>query len=311
MNKSIHSPSIDPTWPSVKTLLGWLDGLDPWPMSDVIAYNARSDSNNTRNVPPSTSYAISGDRKSFQAQLLLFQGKPWEQAMLTALGYNMLADQLKFFWHVKFRTLFPNHPQPLRLMDWESMVGYMAMAFALGRTDEGIYHGYLTHSTLNRQYQLQISYEQKHKCGLAFMLRLFADWRGDVTHAWPEFAYAEPVYEAILSSWRTEDPDVLVPLLLAACDRHTYQGHPDTEKEFYDFQSTPRTPLEILLLFRLRELCGLKNPHLDHPLMASPFDRMPEPQPAYVPDELVLGTLARVRQDWPEIDSILAFDALR
>ena len=311
VTKSIHSPGIDPTWPSVKTLLCWLDGIEPSPMDDVVAYNARSDADNVRNLPPSTSYRISGGGRGAHAQLLMFQGKPWEHEMLAALGYSMLGDQLHFFWHGQFRKLFPDHPQPLRMMDWESMVDRMAMAFAIGRTDEGIYDGYLTHGALNRQYQLEISYEQKHRCGLAFMLRLFADWRGDVSHAWPDFAYAEPIYEAILGAWRSEDPDALVPLLLAACDRHTYEGHPDKEEVFYDFRSMPRTPVEILLLFRLRELCGLKNPHLDHPLMASSFDRMPESQPAYVPDELVLGTLARVREDWPEIDSVLSFNALR
>ncbi len=310
MTKSIRNPGIDPRWPSVKTLVRWLDRMEPWPTADVVAYNARSDAKNARNLPPSTFYLVSGGRKGAQAQRVMFQGKSWEHEMLAALGYSMVGERLHFFWHVEFRKLFPDHPQPLRMMDWESMVEHMAMAFALGRTDEGIYHGYLTHSALNRAFQLQMSYEQRHKCGLAFMLRLFADWRGDVTHAWPEFAYAEPVYEAILDTWRTEDPDALVPLLLAACDRHTYEGHPDVVKVFYDFSNTPRTPVEILLLFRLRELCGLKNPHLDHPLMAAPFDRMPEPQPAYVPDELVRGTLARVRADWPEFDGVLSLDAL-
>jgi hypothetical protein len=45
--------------------------------------------------------------------------------------------------------------------------------------------------------------------------------------------------------------------------------------------------------------------------MEPPFDRLPEAQPAYVPDERVLGTLARVREDWPEFDQIVSLDALK
>ena len=182
----------------------------------------------------------------------------------------------------------------------------MAMAFMLGRIDEGVYQGYLAYAALNRTYQLQLSYEEMHRRGHVFMLRLFAAWQGDVSHAWPSYAYDEPIYEGILERWNEPDTEALTPWLLAACDRHTHQGKRETEKIFYDFSGHPRTPLEILLLFRLRELVGLQNPVLDHPLMEAPFDRLPDPGPAYVPDDLVCGTLARVRQDWPEFDEVVS-----
>jgi len=302
----IPALGIASNWPTRKTLLDWFSELTPWSMEDAIAYINRTDTQNVRGVPPHTSFGPFGVRWRFKAQALALQGEPWEATMRDALGYLMFADQLNYFWHGQFRILFPGRARPLRSMNWELMTETMSMAFILGRFNEGIYQGYLTHAALNQTYQLQASYEERHRCGLAFMLRLFADWRGNVNHAWPEYAYGEPIYEAILDIWREPDPEILKPWLLAACDRHTHQSAPDTETVFHDFSTFPRMPLEILLLFRLRELLGLKNPQLEHPLMEAPFNQLPAPQSPYVPDQLVLGTLDRVRTDWPNFEQAIS-----
>lgn len=306
----VPAPGVASNWPTRKSLLDWFDKTTPWSMEKAVAYNNRTDTQNVRNIPPHTSYGPAGARLRFTAQALALRGEPWEPIMRDALGYLMFGDQLNYFWHCQFRKLFPEHPQPLRSMNWELMTETMAMAFMLGRLDDGIYQGYITHATLNKTYQLQSSYEERHRCGLAFMLRLFANWRGDVVHAWPAFASSEPIYEAILSLWREPDQEILKPWLLAACDRHTHQSRPDTETLFFDFSSFPRMPLEILLLFRLRESLGLINPHLEHPLMEAPFDRLPVPQSPYIPDKLVVGTLERVRIDWPNFDDSVSLPQL-
>jgi hypothetical protein len=299
---------IASNWPTRKTLLDWFSQITPWSMDDAVAYINRADIQNKRGVPPHTSFGPFGARLRFKAQALALQGKPWEAIMRDALGYLMFADQLNYFWHGQFRILFPERSRPLRSMNWELMTETMSMAFVLGRVNEGIYQGYLTHAVLNQTYQLQFSYEERHRCGLAFMLRLFASWRGDVNHAWPGYAYDEPIYEAILELWREPDPEILKPWLLAACDRHTHQSGPETETVFYDFSSFPVMPLEILLLFRLRELTGLKNPYLKHQLMAAPFDQLPAPQSSYTPDHLVLDTLERVRTDWPNFQQAVSLE---
>ncbi|WP_206957290.1 hypothetical protein [Trinickia acidisoli] len=231
--------------------------------------------------------------------------------MSNAIGYAAFSARLYFFWHVKFRILFPENPQPLRMMNWESMTETMAMMFILGQPDEGLYQGALTLAALNRTYQLQSSYEDRHRRVHSFMLRLFAAWCGEVQHEWPPYAFSEPIYEGILERWREPDPEILTPWLLAACDRHTHESKRDSETKFYDCSAFPRTPLEILYLFRLRELVGLTNPVLNHPLLEAPFDKLPESQPAYVSDDLVQGTLARVREDWPDFDEIVSLEALR
>jgi len=297
-------------WRTRKNLIQWIEKTTPSSIDPVVAYNARVDSKNVRNIPPSA-YVPVGVRLFYKAEALALKKEPWEQKAIDALGYVAFGVQLDFFWHVQFRIIFPDHSQPLRMMSWELMVEAMAMFLLLGRTQEAIYQGYLTHSVLNRGYLFRQSFEARHRRVHAFMLRLFASWRGDVAHDWPPFAFSEPIYEGILERWREPDPEALKPWLWAACDRHTYETRMDSETVFHDCSRFARTPLEILFLFRLRALEGLPNPVLEHPLMEPPFDKLPDPQPAYVPDELVRGTLARVREDWPQFDQVVSLEAIR
>ena len=191
------------------------------------------------------------------------------------------------------------------------MTETMAMSFLLGWPKEGTYQGYLTYASLCRGYQLQASYEQQHRRGHVFLLRLFAAWRADVNYSWPPYAYDERIYEGILERWREPDPEVLIPWLIAACDRHTHEAQPDTATSFHDFSSMLCVPLEILFLFRLRELMGLENPALHHPLMDAPFDHLPAAQAVYVPDTIMLGTLARIHKDWPQFDTIVSPESIK
>lgn len=55
-------------------------------------------------------------------------------------------------------------------------------------------------------------------------------------------------------------------------------------------------PVEIFMLFRLREQRGLLNPEVDHPLMKFPWSAM-QTVPQAEPDELLSGIYRRLEQD--------------
>ena len=91
----------------------------------------------------------------------------------------------------------------------------------------------------------------------------------------------------------------LAPLVVAACDIHTHRCQqakaPDQKYEFDNGRWT-QAPIEILLLFRLREKLGLSNPAVDHPLMNTALGKLPERQSCQ-PNDLLNRVLDRMMRD--------------
>lgn len=303
---------IGPKWPTRKSLIKVLQVSSPASVDKIRNYISRTDLKNFRNVVESSTFSLIANQQEAVAMSLALEGKVWPPTLAYSTAYRLFADKLDYFWHYNFRLIFPEHPSPLRMFSHERAIVGLGYACVLGWQAEAIYQGYLIHSALKKNYQLVLPYETEPWRGHLFMIRLFAEWRGDVSHQWPSHAYDEPIYESLLEKWRTPDPEALIPWLLAACDRHTHQAAPETRNTFCDFSDPPlaRTPIEILMLLRLREFIGLENPVIEHPLMEMPFDRLPEPQASYGLDEIMRGTYERARTDWPSLDDVLSLDWL-
>jgi hypothetical protein len=300
--------------PSRKHIVSQLRKYTPRTMDRAAAYNRRTDENSV-NAVSWVSYMSVGGTRQLDALADALEAKArWADGLAGALAYEMFADKLSFFWHGQFREEFAHHAQPLRMMDWESMTTTMALGFALGWRDQATYQGYLVAATFNRDYHLAAGYDERHRRGHAFMLRLFANWRGDgAAHEFPVWACSVPVYERLMQRWRSTELGEVQHMLLEACDHHLAEGGPDKKNTYHDFgdDRISRVPLEIMMVLRLREFEGLANPMLDHALMEAPFDTLPQSVAMPAADEYMRGTLSRAMTDWPQFTSATSLETVR
>jgi len=242
---------------------------------------------------------------------LLSNDDAWANDVARNVAYTSTANRILYFSCVKYWGYSP--PESRGMMSMSNFSWRLSQALWSGLVEDGIYLGYMANAMLNRGYQLVIQYRDWHDRGSALMLRIFADWQGFEGHRFPPYAYDTPLYEGVLEHWRDADPAAVEPWLLALADQYTWESKPPSKSDGPnpDFASEAHFPLAILLILRLRQLMGLENPVLDHPLMAPPWDVLPEPIAPYPDDDLITGCLKRARSDWPEFDSVTSLDALR
>ncbi|USA53918.1 hypothetical protein NDN13_01620 [Acinetobacter sp. C32I] len=147
-----------------------------------------------------------------------------------------------------------------------------------------------------------------------FILRLINNWQGWSDSNYPNCAYDEPLFNALIEEWRTDDMARIEHLLLCALDRHTHQCRPDNSKAFFDFSSGfyEYIPYEVLSVLRLREHLGLQNPVLEHVLTNTPLGQLhPITNPNDYMDDFLLGILKRVREEYPDFaDDLFAKGSL-
>lgn len=116
----------------------------------------------------------------------------------------------------------------------------------------------------------------------------------------------DPVWMKYANHWREEDPAKFLSIVNAVCDAHVTRialtDHEFDSKE-YEFKSPFEAvyPVEILSVLRLREIHGLVNPIIEHPLMITPYARITElPIIEPLEDPLLDPFLAEVRKRDPE-----------
>jgi hypothetical protein len=131
-----------------------------------------------------------------------------------------------------------------------------------------------------------------------FMFAVLADYLGRPfkkieTRRFSKKAFdPEPYFQQLLSIWKKPDPAEIEEVLVATCDCHTqlaWSGTKFEEREFTNGFWT-RVPLVALLIFKLRQLKGLSNPALQHPLAESALGFLQAPN--YIQNP-VLSTLRK------------------
>jgi hypothetical protein len=128
-----------------------------------------------------------------------------------------------------------------------------------------------------------------------FLLLLMADYLQEEMPPGVAALLGESPLAALLAQWDDPQPGNLVPLCMAACDFHTRRCVSTAGMEF----STGKwryTPVEIMLLMRLRTLRGLDNPVFEHPLWTSVFSSVRAGVPV-APDDLIQRLEQRMRAD--------------
>lgn len=113
----------------------------------------------------------------------------------------------------------------------------------------------------------------------------------------PEFAPLGP-YGPILEAW--ENPDLIESTLKWMCDDRVL----DSKVQRIEVVCYPEpwydVPVEILTIYRIRRDLGAETPVFSHPVLESPFDKLPETVPR-LSDPLLDQAAAWARERYPEL----------
>ncbi|WP_246791934.1 hypothetical protein [Burkholderia perseverans] len=107
---------------------------------------------------------------------------------------------------------------------------------------------------------------------------------------------SEPVLDELLKHWCDRDLSPMRDYLIWLCDYYTHRTRRSDWHEFQDDLLLTRFPALILAWQRLREIRGLENPFIDHPLMQPVYARLRPAMPFYT-DPVLEATLARLRRE--------------
>lgn len=234
----------------------------------------------------------------FHAQEKAMRGETCTLLCAQAFTAQYIRLLIEVFIHERFPRRF--NGRILKLLTLDSTM-YIALGLIAGCEEKAVRFGRMFLEAYRRDF---ISIRDRFSI-FHFILRLFVDWSGEEAPAWEEKPLQEPIMQALFEHWRDVDAENLVPYILAACDYHTHRSQSDNAKEMFEFSigQWNHFPVEILMLYKLRESIGLTNPMVDHPLMNTPLGKL-SPEAPCQPDELTAAVLARMKQDGFDEDAI-------
>ncbi|MFZ6768671.1 hypothetical protein ACO0LM_16570 [Undibacterium sp. Di26W] len=315
--QTIERPGIDLKWSKswkadCKNLQGWYDQMNQSTLDNLKHY-AESGSHpkdvlrkvreynppykNWERFSLSNDLSIYGLLRLFELEKNGMSGIPFDTNLaLNAFAAFLTARTVEFETHNKAQIRLG---KPMSNLQMEEVL-YCALGMVIGCKEES---AKLTRMYIAAYYKGWIEDTWRYPI-FAFILRLLADYLGEdplTIHGAPT---EEPIFQALFEHWKIPDPEDLALICLAACDYHTRSCKYDTEGEFYSGRWT-RLPIEILLLFKMRQLSGLQNPKLDHPLMNTPLGVLPE-EVSFQPNALIQCVRERMILDGYDEDAIYA-----
>lgn len=114
----------------------------------------------------------------------------------------------------------------------------------------------------------------------------------------------EPVLNDLYKHWRDRDLAPMRDHIIWLCDYYTHRTRRSEWNEFQNELLLTRFPALILAWQRLREIRGLENPPINHPLMQPTYAQLRPAMPFYT-DPVLEAVLARLRrEEMPDLGSV-------
>lgn len=177
----------------------------------------------------------------------------------------------------------------------------LAKSFALGFITDGERIGYQSLDGLrdSRFYGIAVNKLTP------FVMRVFSVWK-NVELSSEEFPFEIPeAYQRLLDTLAL-GPNAVTEAIVASCDFHLSRAKEDTDNDTYEFSNPVYAiyPVEILFVFRIRQLLGLKNPDVSHPLLMHPLGKRTDAKSPI--DPLLLSVSERIEKNIFSLKSLFA-----
>src|SRR5271165_4197481 len=283
-------PGIDPKWPKVwkrqhKFNLGSIQNMDLKNIERLEYYAKHGITIQRSEYTDESAYPPSWNWESFLPSELATYGSyrmlELQERSALSLGWDIdlaarsfasiyTSEMIELLTHFLFPRRFPG-----RILDMMGMrmLPNTALGLIFGATDQALRLARLQASAYRKGYYFAKPFYPI----FTFILRVLVDYLGDAPLPIEGESAKEPIFNALFDLWREPDPTALTEVCLAACDFHTHRCRTGKRDAFHEFDNGGwmLIPIEILLLFKLRQRIGLENPQLDHPLMGGAFGTLP------------------------------------
>lgn len=180
-----------------------------------------------------------------------------------------LIMQLSFREEQDKKSIFSKRPNPR--IDFHEQGMLLAEAFALGLITEA--------EEIGRNSLIGIKDGYFYGIGCTrltpFVLRSYAKWKS-ISFPFDETIFVEAeAYQELLSNL-SEESEKIKENIVDACEFRITRSRDLIDRENYEFSEHPYRlyPIEILMFLRIRQIMGLPNPEVDHPLLNSPLGKI-------------------------------------